>query len=75
MAPHVYKKRPSAVGSILKLLAAIALELVSCVEARMPFSPDRIEAMRSYERDLGAACSGWRLSVADSHADDAAGSE
>jgi hypothetical protein len=42
--------RPSvAVWSILKFLAAIALELVSCVEARMPISPERIKAIRAFE--------------------------
>jgi hypothetical protein len=56
MASSVRRNRSAAVGSILKLLGAIALELVSCVEARMPIPPERIEAMRAFEHDLKVEC-------------------
>jgi hypothetical protein len=56
--------RPSAaVWSTLKLLAAIALELASCVEARTPIPPERIKAMRAFERDLEKACNGGTTEV------------
>jgi hypothetical protein len=49
----------------LKLLATIALELVSCVEARMPIPPERMEAIRAFERDLAVECSGRKEGPAD----------
>lgn len=42
--------------SILKLLASIMLELVSCAQERKPIPPDRREAMRAFERTLKSEC-------------------
>jgi hypothetical protein len=54
-------KQTSPSGKIwwaLQLLVSIAIELISCVEARLPLSPERIEAIRALERVLEAECSG-----------------
>jgi hypothetical protein len=56
MASSLRARRSAAVWSILKLLTAIALEIVSCVEAKLPIPPERIETMRAFERALEAEC-------------------
>lgn len=43
--------------SALKFLAGLALELVSCVQSRMPISAEQREAMRAFEQALIGECS------------------
>lgn len=42
--------------SALKFLAGLALELVSCVQSRMPISAERREAMRAFDQALIGEC-------------------
>jgi hypothetical protein len=54
LPPASYPSPQARVWWTLNLLATIALELVSCTEARVPIPRERLEAMRAIERDLDA---------------------
>jgi hypothetical protein len=58
LPPARYPSTQAKIWWALNLLATIALELVSCAEARVPIPRERLQAIRAFERDLDAQCSG-----------------